>query len=239
MVLALLIVSARQTGFSLEALMGGATDFFDFFTKLTPDWRALSEVWKPLLETIQIAYLATLFGSLLTAPLIFLASYNTTINLPVMWLARALLTLLRSIPDLLYAALLAPILSPGPLSGVVALTIFTMAVLAKLGSETVEAIDPGPLEALRATGADRNQVIVYAALPQIAATMLSYVLYVFEINVRASVVIGLVGAGGIGVLLNTYLSFFDYGGVSVLILITFAVVLIIDGISVYVRSKLI
>lgn len=239
LVAALLGVSAWQTGFSIDALWTGTGDFFRFFGRLIPDWRALPEIWGPLLETIQIAYLGTLFGTLLAAPLIFLASYNTTVNGPVMWVARSILTVLRSIPDLLYAAILAPILAPGPLPGMVALTIFSMAVLAKLGSETVEAVDPGPLEALRATGAGRNRTIAYGVIPQIAATSMSYILYVFEINIRASVVLGLVGAGGIGQLLLTYLNFFDYGGVSVVILVIFAVVLMIDALSVWARSRLI
>jgi phosphonate transport system permease protein len=236
---ALLAVSVWQTNFSIEALWTGTADFFRFFRKLTPDWRALPEIWGPLLETMQIAYLGTLLGTLLAAPLVFLASHNTTINGPVMWVARSILTVLRSIPDLLYAAILAPILAPGPLPGMIALTIFSMAVLAKLGSETVEAVDPGPLEALRATGAGRNRTIAFGVIPQIAPTMMSYILYVFEINIRASVVLGLVGAGGIGQLLLTYLNFFDFPGVSVVIIVIFAVVLLIDALSVYARSRLI
>ena len=238
-IFALFVVSVRQTGFNLEVIAEGAFDFVRFFRRLAPDWRALPEIWRPLLETIQIAYLATVFGTLIGLPVIFLASFNTTVNAPVMWLARSILTVLRSIPDLLYAAILAPILAIGPLPGVVALTIFTMAVLAKLASETVEAVDPGPLEALRAAGAGRNRVIAYAVMPQIAATLTSYVLYIFEINVRASVVIGLVGAGGIGILLNRYLSFFDYGGLGTMIVVIFVVVLAIDQLSVWARSRLI
>lgn len=235
---ALLWLAARETRFSFSDLWSGAGDFFYFFLNLSPDWRALAEVWGPLIETLQIAYLGTLFGTLLAAPLIFLASFNTTPNTPVMWVARSILTLIRSIPDLLYAAILAPVLSVGPLPGVVALTIFTMAVLAKLSSETVEAVDPGPLEAVRATGAGRNRVIVYAVLPQIAATMTSYILYVFEINVRASTVLGLVGAGGLGQLLSRYIAFIDYAGIAVMVIVVFAVVLIIDSASVFLRSRL-
>lgn len=236
---ALFVVSIRQTGFNVEVIGEGVFDFVRFFRRLTPDWRALPEIWKPLLETLQIAYLATVFGTLIGLPVIFLASFNTTVNKPVMWLARSILTVLRSVPDLLYAAILAPILAVGPLPGVVALTIFTMAVLAKLTSETVEAVDPGPLEAIRAVGAGRNRVIAYAVLPQIWATLTSYVLYIFEINVRASVVIGLVGAGGIGNLLNRYLAFFDYGGLGTMIAVIFVVVLAIDQLSVWARSRLI
>lgn len=237
--LALFWISAWQTNFSVGALAQGTDDFFSFFRKLTPDPSYLPEVWAPLLETLQIAYLSTLFGTLLALPLLFLASNNTTSGPVTLWVSRSILTVLRSIPDLLYAAILAPILAIGPLPGVVALTIFSTAVLAKLGSETVEAVDPGPLEALRATGAGRNRVIVYGVVPQIAATMTSYVLYVFEINVRASVVIGLVGAGGIGEQLLARLNFFAYGDVATIIIVIFAVVLLIDAVSVYARSRLI
>lgn len=239
LVAALFVVSVRQTGFSLDGITTGAVDFVRFFRRLAPDWTALPQIWAPLIETLQIAYLATIFGTMLGLPIIFLASRNTTINGPVMWVARSILTVLRSIPDLLYAAILAPILAPGPLPGVIALTIFTMAVLAKLASETVEAVDPGPLEALQSVGAGRNRMIAYGVLPQISATLTSYVLYIFEINVRASVVIGLVGAGGIGNLLNRYLSFFDYGGLGALIIVVFFVVLAIDQVSVWARSRLI
>ncbi len=236
---ALLALAFQQTKFSLDSLVSGTADFFRFFGRLVPDWTALPQIWPPLIQTIQIAYVATVVGSLIALPLIFLASSNTTINKPVLWISRTLLTILRSIPDLLWAALFVAVFGLGALPGVIALTFFTIGVLAKLGSETVEAIDPGPLEALRAAGAGRNRTILFAVVPQVAATMISYILYAFEINVRASVVIGLVGAGGIGQLLLAYLSFFDYPGVAALIIVIFAVVLIIDGFSVWARTKLI
>lgn len=236
----LLLYSAHQTNFSFQTLAQGIPDFVAFFGKMwPPDWRALPEIVTPLLETLQTAYLGTVFGTGLALPLIFLSSRNTAPNPGVMWCFRGLLTLIRSVPDLLYAAILVGILSFGPLPGMVALVIFTTSVLAKLGSETVEAIDPGPLEALQAVGANRLQQIVYGVIPQIAATLTSYVLYIFEINVRASTVLGFVGAGGIGQLLRRYLSFFDYRGTAVLLLIVFGVVLVIDSTSAYLRSKLI
>lgn len=235
----LFVVSAWQTGFSVQDLATGTGDFFAFFAQLVPAWGYLPEVWAPILETLQIAYLGTLFGTSIAMPLLFLASANTTTDRVTLAIARSILTVLRSIPDLLYAALLAPILAIGPLPGVVALTLFSMAVLSKLGSETVEAVDPGPMEAVRATGAGRNRVIVYSVVPQIAATMISYILYVFEINVRASVIIGLVGAGGIGQDLIARLNFFAYGDVATIILVIFVLVLLIDALSVWARARLI
>lgn len=237
--LVLFFVSTWQTGFSPRDLFVGTGDFLRFFGRLVPDPSYLPEVWGPILETLQIAYLGTLFGTSLALPLLFLASANTSTDRVTLAVARTVLTVLRSIPDLLYAALLAPILAIGPLPGVVALTLFSMAVLAKLGSETVEAVDPGPMEAVRATGAGRNRVIVYAVVPQVAATMTSFVLYVFEINVRASVIIGLVGAGGIGEQLLARLNFFAYGDVSTIIVVIFVLVLAIDALSVWARSRLI
>ncbi len=238
--LAVLIVFAfRATKFNLPALFTGAADFFRFFGRMAPDFTALPQIWAPLLQTIQIAYVATVVGSLIAIPLIFFASANTAVDPISMWVARTLLTILRSIPDLLWAALFVAVLGLGALPGVVALTLFSIGVLAKLGSETVESIDPGPLEALRAVGAGRNRTIVFAVVPQVAATMVSFILYVFEINVRASVVIGFVGAGGIGVLLQRYLNFFDYTGLGALIVVIFLVVLLIDGFSVWARSRLI
>lgn len=236
---ALLVVSYRQVDFNFLALFDGSQDFFRFFGRMVPDFSAWKDIWPPLLDTIRIAYVSTLVGSLIAMPLIFLASANTSINPPVQWIARTLLTILRSIPDLLWAALFVAVLGLSPLSGVFALIFFTVGVLAKLGSESVEAVDPGPLEALRATGAGRNRTIIYAVVPQVAATMMSYVLYAFEINVRASVVIGFVGAGGIGQTIQTFLNFFDYPGLGMLILVVFIVVLAIDGLSVWARSKLI
>jgi len=246
-VAAVVAVAYRQTDFDIVALFTGAADFWRFFGRLVPplsemgsNWGAyLPQLAKPLIETLQIAYVGTFFGTLLALPLLFLASANTAIDPVTMWVARVLLTVLRSIPDLLWAAILVPILVVGPLPGAVALTLFSIGVLAKLGSETVEAIDPGPLEALRAAGAGRLATIVYAVIPQVAATMVSFVLYVFEINVRASVIIGLVGAGGIGFTLQQRLNFFDYTGVGLIIVVIFAVVLVIDAISVWARSRLI
>ncbi|MDT3682781.1 MAG: phosphonate ABC transporter, permease protein PhnE [Truepera sp.] len=235
----LFVLAFQQTKFNLPALFTGAADFFRFFGRLRPDFTALPQIWGPLLQTIQIAYVATVVGSLIAIPLIFLASANTAVNPASMWVARTLLTVLRSIPDLLWAALFVAVLGLGALPGVVALTFFSIGVLAKLGSETVESIDPGPLEALRAVGAGRNRTIAFAVVPQVAATMVSYMLYVFEINVRASVVIGFVGAGGIGLLLQRYFNFFDYTGLGALIVVIFVVVLIIDGFSVWARSRLI
>jgi phosphonate transport system permease protein len=235
----LFYISVVQTGFGFSDLWGSVVNFVLFFGRFyPPDWRALPEIWTPLIQTIQMAWLGTVFGVLLGLPWVVWASRNTSLNGPFMWFARSFMTVLRSVPDLLYAAVLVAVLAFGPLPGVVALTIFTMSILAKLGSEYVEAIDPGPLEALKATGASGTQVVVFGVVPQVAANMISFILYIFEVNVRASTVLGYVGAGGIGQLLRTYIADFDYPAIAVLLIIVFAVVLVIDGVSAFVRSRL-
>ncbi|MDZ7704649.1 MAG: phosphonate ABC transporter, permease protein PhnE [Trueperaceae bacterium] len=237
--LLLLYISVVQTEFRFDDLWGSTRDFVLFFGNFwPPDWRALPEIWGPLVETLVMAYLGTLFGVILGVPWLFWSSRNTAPNVVLMWFSRIFMTVLRSVPDLLYAAVLVAILSLGPLPGVVAITIFTLSILAKLGSEYVEAVDPGPLEALRASGASGTHVIVYGVVPQVAASMISYILYIFEVNVRASTVLGFVGAGGIGQTLFTYISLFDYPAIAVLLIITFVVVAMIDTVSAFVRARL-
>ncbi|MBS3966799.1 MAG: phosphonate ABC transporter, permease protein PhnE [Truepera sp.] len=236
----LLIISLRETNFRIDDMWGSLVDFVLFFGNFwPPDWqRALPQIWRPLIETLQMAWLGTLFGVLLGTPWLFWSSRNTSPHPVLMWFSRTLMTVMRSIPDLLYAAVLVAILSFGPLPGVVAITIFTLSILAKLGSEYVEAIDPGPIEALKAAGASGTQVIVYGAVPQVAASLLSYIIYIFEVNVRASTVLGFVGAGGIGFLLNRYVALFQYQRIAVLLMVIFVVVIIIDSISAYIRARL-
>ena len=116
--------------------------------------------------------------------------------------------------------------------------MFSLAIMAKLLSETVDAIDPGPLEAARAAGATHWQVISKAAFPQVLPNFIAYGLYVFELNIRASVVIGFVGAGGIGRLLDERRQFFQWDQVMAIVMVIFAAVLIIEAISIYARRRI-
>ncbi len=127
----------------------------------------------------------------------------------------------------------------GALAGILALIFFNLGIAGPGPGRTVDAIDPGPVEATDAVGAGIIERARVAIVPQVLPSYISYCLYVFELNIRASVIIGLVGAGGIGFTLQTRLNFFDYTGVGLIILVIFVVVLIIDSISVWARSKLI
>ncbi|GIO33938.1 MULTISPECIES: phosphonate ABC transporter, permease protein PhnE [Paenibacillus] len=203
-----------------------------------PDWSYLPTVWGPMMETVQVAILGTTLGGLLAVPAALLCASNLRISRFVSVPARMLLNLIRTIPDLLFAAIFVAVFGIGPFAGMLALVFFSFGIIAKLTFEAIEAIDPGPLEAMSAVGANRLQIIMYAVVPQALPYFMSYLLYTFEVNVRAAAVLGLVGAGGIGLLLDRSLGLFRYDRAAVIILLTLAIVLVIDYASTIIRRKL-
>jgi len=203
-----------------------------------PDWGYLPTIWGPMLETIQIAIMGTTIGGILAIPVALLCAYNI---MPNRWISipmRMILNLVRTIPDLLFAAVFVAIFGIGPFAGMLALVFFSFGIIAKLTFEAIEAIDPGPLEAMTAVGANRIQLIIFGVMPQALPYFVSYFLYTFEVNVRAASVLGLVGAGGIGLLLDRALGLFRYDRASIIILLTLAIVLMIDYGSAVIRRKL-
>lgn len=193
-----------------------------------------------LLETFQIAIVGATLGCFLAAPLSFMASRATAPNSTVYWISKSFMNLIRTIPDLFWAVFFATAVGFGrPFAGALAMIMFSLAIMAKLLSETIDAIDPGPLEAARAAGGTHWQVIMTAALPQVLPNFVAYGLYVFELNIRASVVIGFVGAGGIGRLLDERRQFFQWDQVMAIVLVVFALVLIIEAISIYARRRIV
>lgn len=226
-----------------EADLPGFFANFDQFTMILgqmahPDWQYASYIWTPMLETIKMAIVGTLIGSLVAFPYALLVARNIVTNRFVVGLFRFILNIVRTIPDLMLAALFVAVLGIGATAGVVTLAIFTFGMVAKLFYEAVETIDEGPIEALRAAGANRIEIIRFAIVPQVANYFISYVLYAFEINVRASTVLGYMGAGGIGVFLQQSLSMFRYDRTGLMVLVIFAVVLVIDYVSGKTREAL-
>jgi phosphonate transport system permease protein len=209
---------------------------FRFFP---PNWGYVSNVWPKLFETIQMAIIATTIATIICIPLSLLAARNIAANKFVYQFVRLFLNVLRTIPDIILAVIFVGLFGIGAFPGILALIIFSLGILAKLMSDTIEAIDMTPIEAMEASGANRIQTIWYAVVPQILPQFVSFSLYVFEINVRASVVLGLVGAGGIGLLLNQQINFFNYPSVTTITLIIFAVVATIDYISNKIREGLV
>ncbi len=204
---------------------------------LKPDfgqWRLyVAQMWL----TIQIAMWGTTLAVLIAVPFGLACARNVS---PV-WLQqpmRLLMNLLRSIPDLVVGTLFIVAVGLGPFAGVMALALNTGGVLAKLFSEAVESIDKGPVEGVRATGANRLQEVVWGVIPQVGPLWTSYALYRFESNSRSATVLGLIGAGGIGQLLFETLNAFDYQKLSAIVIVIIVAVTLIDLLSQAMRSRL-
>lgn len=240
-VAALLLWSAAGTRFDVAKLAQGLPEILSFFRGMLPPWPGnfASRLVEPLTETLRIAVASSLFGALLALPFTLVAARPLAPSPWAYTLGRGVLNLIRTVPDLVLAALLASAFGIGPMAGFLALLVFSFGVVAKLLADTAETIDPGPMEAIAAAGGTRLQQAHMAVLPQIGPDFVAYTLYAFEINVRAASVLGLVGAGGIGVLLKTQIAFLNYGNVGVIIAATFAVVFVIDTFSTWLRSRLV
>ncbi|GAA0324491.1 phosphonate ABC transporter, permease protein PhnE [Bacillus carboniphilus] len=232
--------SAYKTESTIPELVSGIPDMqrvIGFF--FPPNWAVVSKIWASLAETIQMAVIATSIAAILTIPLCLLAASNITTNKFVYTFVRSILNILRTIPDIVLAVVFVGLFGIGVLPGILALIIFSLGILAKLISETIESIDMNPLEAMKASGAGSIQTIGFAVVPQVLPQFISFTLYVFEINIRASVVLGLVGAGGIGTILNSLLNFRNFEAAMAVIIVIFVVVVVIEYISKKLREALI
>jgi phosphonate ABC transporter permease subunit PhnE len=239
LMIVLLIASAFETDATLPKLIRGTPQITGFIAEMfPPDWVFFKKIWNPMVETIQMSVLGTLIGALFAYPMALLAARNVTTAPWLFYPARFIMNLIRTIPDLLYAALFAVLVGFGPTAGTLALIFFSFGILSKLAYESTEAIDPGPLEAMTAVGANKLKWIRYGVLPQVAPTYLAHLLYTFEVSIRASAILGLVGAGGIGLLLRNVLDLFRYDQACSIIIYTLVVVVLIDTVSTKLRRNL-
>jgi phosphonate transport system permease protein len=188
------------------------------------------------LETVQMALAGTFLALLAAFPLAFLAARNTTPHPTVYNGVRLGLNLLRTIPDLALGLLFVAAVGLGAFAGTLALAVHTATVLGKLLSESVENIDEGVVEAIRATGASYPQILSFAVLPQILPDLISFTLYRLETNIRAASVLGLIGAGGIGYLMNASFRTFQYQEAAAIVLVLIALVMLVDYLSSRLRS---
>lgn len=236
---ALLAASAYKTEANFPKLFTGFPEMGKLLVQMVPpDWGYFSQIVSPMLETIRMAVVGTTVGGILAIPVALFAARNVTKSNILYYPARLILNLIRTIPDLLFAAVFVAIFGIGPLAGILALSFFSFGLIAKLSYESIEAIDPGPLESMTAVGANKLQWIHFAVVPQVLPQFIAYFLYTFEINVRAAAVLGLVGAGGIGLYLDRTLNWLKYDQTSSIIIFTLVVVLLIDYVSTRIREKL-
>lgn len=205
---------------------------------LSPDWSVLGATVDPFLETLSMAVLGTLLGCSLALLVAFGASAVTAGGRKRLGTTKSVMSMIRSVPDVMWALIFVSAVGTGTLSGLLALVLFNIGVVAKLLSETIDAVDTGPLEAADAAGAGIMARARTAVFPQVLPNYLAFSLYAFELNVRASAVLGLVGAGGIGQLLLFFRNRFDYSRVSLVVVEIFLFVFITELISITLRRRL-
>jgi len=247
-----LLVSAWVGEFDLVKLAQGLPRIHEYVAKTLPVltianfWGDLSEWfyglprWLMLLwETILIAYIATLLGTLGALAMCFHAARNLARGKASYWVTRRVFEVARTIPELVFALIFVFAFGIGPLAGILAIAIHSMGGSGKLFAEAVENIDMKPVDGLRATGANWVQTIRFAVLPQVLPNFTSFSLWRFEINVRSASIIGFVGAGGIGQEFYTAISRLYYEDISALIILMVVTVILIDMTCERIRHRLI
>ncbi len=216
---------------SLAALLGDML--------LPPAWDYVGTAMEQMRFSIQIAWVGTLIGAVLSLPLGFFAAHNVSPR-PVSAAIRVLLDAIRAIPELvLLLVVFVPIAGLGPFPAALAIGVHSVGTLGKLTAEAIESIDRGPVEAARAAGASSLQVQRWGVLPQVLPEVVAFWLYRFEINIRAAAVLGLVGAGGVGSLLQENIRYGRYSQAGMVIIVVVVTTILIDAVSGRVRRRII
>ncbi|WP_251862950.1 phosphonate ABC transporter, permease protein PhnE [Achromobacter sp. Marseille-Q4962] len=239
-VVAAIVQAVRSVEIIPEFLYDAPEQMADLFQRMWPiDWGYYLEgVHGPLVETLHIATLGTILAVIMAVPVGLLAAHNLTPSRPVNLLARLILVSSRSVNSLVWALLFIAIFGPGALAGTLAIAFRSIGFVGKLVGEAIEEAQRGPIEAVTATGASRGAVLWYAYWPQIRPAFWSIVLLRWDINVRESAVLGLVGAGGIGMALDTALNLFQWDRVSLVLAAIFAIVVVAEIVITQARKRI-
>jgi phosphonate transport system permease protein len=229
-----IVVEARP-----QDLITGVHGMADLIWRaVPPDFSKLPAAIWPTLQTIDIALFGTLVGIVIAVPLAMLAASNVTPSRFAYYIARAIIGLARAVPDLVWALLFVTAVGLGPFPGGLALGVHSVGMLGRLFAETIEQMDMAPIHALELTGARRIQVFSHGIIPTILPSLLGISLYRLDENIRSSLVLGFVGAGGIGFELLTAMNLFQYQEVSLLLIIIFVIVLAAERLSAALRARL-
>ena len=212
----------------------------DMFSRMMPpNYRTIPEIVPVLIETINIATIGTIFAVVISLPVAYLGARNVSPNVITLAVARVIIVASRSINTLIWALLFVAILGPGPLAGVLAIAFRSVGFMGKLVGESIEEMDWGPIEALQSSGSSRGHIITYAVVPQIIPSFWAIAILRWDINIRESTVLGMVGAGGIGMLFQVAIDLFRWNTVSMVLVSIIVVVLFGEVVTAIVRRKLI
>lgn len=235
----LMFAAGQVTGFSWAVLIRQGGEFWTIPKRMFPiDLTFIDNVIPPLAETIQMSVLGSFIGSVLAFPIAFLASSNINHNKTLLVITRAILTVFRTLPVLVYASIFTVVYGFGTFAGTISIMLFTFAIVTKILYDNIETIDLGAFEALLATGCSKPRAVLTAILPVVLPTFFSTALYSFEINIRYSAILGYVGAGGIGLLISEKLGWREYQKFGTIFIGLFIVVLGIETLSRYLRRRL-
>lgn len=233
--------SAAGLGVSVERLLSAPADIWNIVRRLVPPDLSPETVQRAMpkvMESLFIAWVGTMMAAIISLPLSLMAARNVT-SRGTSAAIRQVFIMIRAVPEVLLAMVLIPVTGLGAWTGTLAIGLHSVGTLGKLSSEVVEGIDPGPVEAVASTGGSKLAQVRFGVIPQVMPTIVAYWLYRFEINIRASAVLGVIGAGGIGLELVNQLSFRNYARVGTVLFLTVVVVLVIDTISAKVRRRII
>ena len=212
----------------------------DLFGRMVPpDLTNLPDILWVLVETVNIATIATAIAVVVSLPIAYIAAQNTTPNVLTLWLGRFILVASRSVNTIIWALLFVAIFGPGIVAGIVAIMFSSIGFIGKLLGEAIEEIDKRPVEALEATGASRFKVIVYAIVPQVMPTFWAVAVLRWDINLRESTVLGLVGAGGIGIILQGAIDTFNWQEAATVLLSILVLVVLGEIVSAWLRKRII
>ena len=235
-----LVTSAVATRVTPLDAVRALPDIWEVVTRFVPpDFADPGRLWVAMVETVSMGVAATAIGAVLSVPLALLGSRNIARRRSVYLLGRGTVVLVRSVPEIVLAVIFVAAVGLGPFAGVLALAIWTIGYMAKLLSDALEQVSQGPRDAVDATGATASQQTVSAVVPQIMPAFVGTVLYMVDINVRSSVVVGVVGAGGVGFLLVQSIRTLDFPLTAAILLCIFAVVYAIERLSDWLREQLI
>lgn len=236
----LTIAAGKLTGFNIVELFERLPALWVILEQLfSPNFAYANKLWIPLLDTIKMSFIGSALGALLALPMAYLASSNMISNRFVVSLSKFFLSVLRTLPTLIVASIATFILGLGTMAGTVAIFMFTIAYVGKLLYEQIENADMKAYDAMLSVGMTPLQSFRYAILPQVLPSHLSTALFSFEGNVRYASILGLVGAGGIGLMLNENIGWRNYSNVGMILLLLMVTVIVIETISETLRKKLI
>ena len=241
-VVAVHVVAWRGTEVSLGALVDGWAGMVDFLSEAVPPDLRWNAVLLPAIEASLVTLYTALLGTTFSVPvallLAVLAARTTTPGTAVYQASRSVLSFLRAVPDIVFALIFVTAVGLGPFPGVLALIFHNVGVMGKLWAEAIEEIDYGPVDALRTGGARATQVVANAVAPAVFPQFVGLFLYRFDVNVRSSLVLGLVGAGGIGFLINESIKLFRFDEMLTYILVVLVMVVVVDNVSAAIRKRL-